>query len=52
MVRAAERLAFTLDDGEDFLAEGEVLAEVGGDFFRRDYGVPTAPGRLLVALRS
>lgn len=52
MVRAAQGLAFAFDDGEDFLAKGEVLAEVGGDFFRRDYGVPTAPGRLLVALRS
>ena len=53
MVRAAEGLPLAFDDGEDFLAEGEVLAEVGGDFLGNDYGVPTAaPGRLLVALRS
>ncbi len=48
VVRAAQGLAFAFDDGEDFLAEGEVLAEVGGDFLGRNYGVPTA---LLVALR-
>jgi hypothetical protein len=54
IVRTAEGLAFTLDDGEDFLAEGEVFAEVGGDFFRRTQGVPTAAagGMLPAPLRS
>jgi hypothetical protein len=53
MVRAAQGLALAFDDGEDFLAKGKMLPEVGGDFLRRDYGVPAAlPGRLLVALCS
>jgi hypothetical protein len=54
VVRAAEGLAFAFDDGEDFLAEGEVFAEVGGDLLGRTQGIPTAAagGLLLDPLRS
>jgi hypothetical protein len=54
MVRAAEGLAFAFDDGEDFLAEGEMFAEVGGNILGRTQGVPTeaAGGMLLAPLRS
>lgn len=53
MVGAAQGLAFAFDDGEEVLAEGEVLAEVGGDFFRRNQGCAVTPsGGLLVARRS
>jgi hypothetical protein len=53
LVGLAENLAFTFDDGQEFLAQGEVPAKVRGDLPGRDQGVAAAPaGGLLVALRS
>jgi hypothetical protein len=54
IVRPAEGLAFAFDDGENFLAEGEMPAQVGGNLLGRTQGVPTAAagGMLLAPLRS
>jgi hypothetical protein len=52
VVRPAEGLAFAFDDSENFLTEGEMPAQIGGDVFRGGQGVATAPGMLLVPWRS
>jgi len=51
LIRPPEGLAFTFHDGKEFLAEGEMLAEVACDVFRGTYCAATgAAGWRLVAL--
>jgi hypothetical protein len=53
LVGPAEGLAFAFHHGQEFLAQGEMPAKVGRNFFRQGQGVAATPaGGLLVALRS